>query len=130
MDQQNFCDQLNVFKDQVWHHWEKKPILLLDNAPWKERQPSEVNEPCSDKLPLVIVQDKGKETEEATTSETATYCSEKLEPSLDIPSSSLVMQTLEELKKENAVIKEILDKQDDTCKEIKGMLGKQEESNT
>ena len=49
---------------------------------------------------------------------------------MDIPSSSLVMQTLEELKKENAVIKERLDKQDDTCKEIKGMLGKQEESNT
>ena len=50
--------------------------------------------------------------------------------SADIPSSSLVLQTLEELKKENVVFKERLDKQDDTCKEIKGMLGKQEESNS
>ena len=62
MDQQNFCDQLNVFKDQVLSHWEKKPILQLDNSPWKEYHPSEVNEPCSDKLPLVIVEDKGKKT--------------------------------------------------------------------
>ena len=41
-----------------------------------------------------------------------------------------MLQTLEELKKGNVMFKERLDKQDDTCKEIKGMLGKQEESNT
>ncbi|CAI8591911.1 unnamed protein product [Vicia faba] len=100
MAQQNFCDQLNIFKDQVLRHWEKKPILLLDNAPWEDPQPSEVDKPCSDNLPLVIVQDKGKETEEATESESAAAYFEKVAPSGDIPSSSLVMQTLEELKKE------------------------------
>ena len=40
------------------------------------------------------------------------------------------MQTLEELKKENALIHARLDKQEDTNKEIKSSLGKQEESNT
>ena len=34
--QQNFCDQLNAFKDQVLSHWERKSILQLDNASWKE----------------------------------------------------------------------------------------------
>ena len=103
---------------------------MLDNAPWEDHQPSEVDEPCFDTLPLVMVQDKGKEIEEATESESTAACSEKVAPFVDIPSSSLVMQTLEEFKKENSVIKERLDKQDDTCKEIKEMMGKQEESNT
>ena len=54
------------------------------------------------------------------------------------------MQTLEELKKENALIharldkkedttkdiRDILDKQEDTKKEIKDILGKKEESST
>ena len=50
-------------------------------------------------------------------------------PSAEIPSSSLVLQTLEDQKKENVVFKERLNKQDETCNEIKGILGKQEESN-
>ena len=33
LTQQNFSDQLKAFKDQVLSHWEKKSILLLDNAP-------------------------------------------------------------------------------------------------
>ena len=36
---------------------------------------------------------------------------------------------MDELKKENATVKERLNKQDETNKEIKGMLGKQEKSN-
>ena len=73
---------------------------------------------------MVRFQDKGKEVEEAPELELAAACSKKMVSSADIPSSSLVLQTLEELKKENVVFKERLDKQDDTCKEIKGMLGK------
>ena len=40
-----------------------------------------------------------------------------------------MLKTLDELKKENEVLRERLDKHDETNKEIKGMLGKQEESN-
>ena len=46
-------------------HWDKKSILLLDNAPRKEHQPLEVNEPCSDSHPLTIIQEKENVTEEA-----------------------------------------------------------------
>ena len=49
--------------------------------------------------------------------------------SSETTSSSLVLKTLEELKKEIVVFKERLNKQDEACIEIKGMLGKQEESN-
>ena len=130
MAQQNFSDQLKAFKDQVLSHWEKKSILLLDNAPWKAHQPSEFIEPCSDSLPLAIIQEKEKATEEATKSENAAKCSERLASSEDTPAPSLVMQTLEELKKENSIINGRLDKKEDTSKEIKEMLGKQEESST
>ena len=65
MAQQNFSDQLKAFKDQVLSHWEKKSILWLDNASWKEHQPSKVNEPCSDSHPLVVIQEKEKASEEA-----------------------------------------------------------------
>ena len=99
----------------------------MDNVPWEDHQPTEYNEPSSDPLPLVRFQDKGKEFKEAPESESATTCSENVVPSVDIPSSSLVLQTLEELKKENTVFKERLDKKDDKCKEIKGMSGKLED---
>ena len=46
--QQKFSEQLKAFKDQVLSHWDKKEILLLKNAPWKEHHPSDVTEPDSD----------------------------------------------------------------------------------
>ena len=83
-------------------------------------------------------------TEEVVQSKEAAECSERHATPEDTPASSLVMQTLEELKKENALIharldkqedtnkeiRDILDKQEDTTKEIKDILGKQEESST
>ena len=71
MAQQNFSDQLKAFKDQVLSHWEKKSILLLDNAPWKEHHPSEVIQPHSDSLQVVVIQEKEKQTEEGIESENA-----------------------------------------------------------
>ena len=44
--------------------------------------------------------------------------------------SSLVLDTLNELKKENEAIHERLDKQDETNKEIRTWMTKQEESST
>ena len=66
--QQNFYNHLNIFKDQVLRHWEKKPLLLLKNAPWEDHQPSKCDEPSSDPLPQIMFQDKGKEVEETTES--------------------------------------------------------------
>ena len=63
-----------------------------------------------------MFQDKGKKVKEAHASESAAVCSEKVVPSAEITSSSIVLQTLEELKKENVVFKERLNKQDETCK--------------
>ena len=68
--------------------------------------------------------------EEMVHSEQAAECSEQRPTPEETPAPSLVIQTLEELKKENALIHVRLDKQEDTNKEIKRILGKQEESNT
>ena len=76
-----------------------------------------------------MLQDKVKAVEETPKQESAAVRTENIVSSAETASSSLVLKTLEELKKENVVFKERLDKQDETSKEIKGMLGKQEESN-
>ena len=68
--------------------------------------------------------------EEMVHSEQTAECSEQRLTPEETPTPSLVMQTLEELKKENALIHARLDKPEDTNKEIKSILGKQEESNT
>ena len=76
-----------------------------------------------------MFQDKGKKDVEAPELESVAVCSKKVVPYAEISSSYIVLETLEDLKKENDVFKERLNKQDETCNEIKGMLGKQEELN-
>ena len=68
--------------------------------------------------------------EEMVHSEQAAECSDQRPTPEETPTPSSVMQTLEELKKENSLIHARLDKQEDTNKEIKSILGKQEESNS
>ena len=128
MAQQNFSDQLKAFKDQVLSHWDKKEILLLENAPLKEHQPSESTEPGSDSHPLTTAPEKEIATKEVVESEDTAEYYEQHATSEDTPATSLVMQTLEELKKENALIHARLDKQEDTNKEIRDILDKQEDS--
>ena len=125
--QQNFSDQLRAFKDQVLSQWDKKEILLLDNAPWKEHQPLEATEPDFDSHPLTTAPEKVIATKEVVQLEEAVECSERHATPEDTPASSLVMQTMEKLKKENALIHARLDKQEDTNKEIKDILDKQED---
>ena len=67
--QQNFCDHLDIFKDQVMRCWEKNPLLLLENVPWEDDQPTKCGEPSYDPLPLIMFQDKGKEVEKSPESE-------------------------------------------------------------
>ena len=69
MAQQNFSDQLKAFQDQVLSQWYRKEILPLDNAPWKENQPSEVTEPDSDSHPLTTAPENMIATEEVVQSE-------------------------------------------------------------
>ena len=116
MAQQNFNDQLKALKDQVLSHWDKKEILLLENAPWKEHQPSKAIELCSNSHPLTTAPEKEIATKEVVQLEEAAECSERHATPEDTPASSLVMQTLEELKKENALIHARLDKKEDTKK--------------
>ena len=126
--QQNFNDQLKAFQDQVLSQWCKKEILPLDNAPWKEHHASEVAEPESKSFSLTTAPEDMIVEEEVVQSEEAAEYSEQHATPEETPSSSLVMQTLEELKKESALIHARLDKQEDTNKEIKGILDTQEDT--
>ena len=75
--QQNFCDHLKIFKDQVLRHWLKKPILLLDNTSWEASQESKCNKPSPkpQPLPLVVFKDKCKSVEESPEKESAAVTS-------------------------------------------------------
>ena len=121
---------LKVFEDQVLSQLLKKDIHSLDNAPWKKHHPSNVDELESKSLSLTTAPEDIITAEDMVHSEEAAKCSEQHPTPEETPASSLVMQTLEELKKENALIHARLDKQEDTNKEIKSIWGKQEESNT
>ena len=76
-----------------------------------------------------MLQDKDNTAEESPVPESAAVSFENAVSSGEIALYSLVLKTLEELKKENVMFKERLNKHDETSKEIKGMLWKQEESN-
>ena len=128
--QQNFSDLLKVFDDQVLSHPLKKDILPLDNAPWSEHRPSDEVQPESESLSLTAAPEYMITTEEMVHSKQVAECSEQRPTPEETPAPSLVMQTLEELKRANVVIHERLDKQEDTNKEIKSILSKQEETNT
>lgn len=77
---------------------------------------------------MVVFEDKGKSVAKNLEKESAVVVSEIQIPFVEIAPPSLVLQTLDELERENEVIRVRLDKEDETNKEIKGMLGKQEES--
>ena len=65
---------------------------------------------------MVFYQDKGNSVEESSMN----VIVEETAP------TSLMLKTLDELKKENEVVRERLDKQYETKKQIKEMLNKQE----
>ena len=90
MAQQNFSDQLKAFKDQVLSHWDKKEILLLENAPWKEHQHSEATEPGLDSHPLTTAPEKEIATEEVVESEEAAECYERRATYEETPATYLV----------------------------------------
>lgn len=114
--------------------WKKQPILLLDNSPWKP--PSEHGNISDDEvdnnLAIVPFQQSSETFVEGTSAEVRSSKDIKGKAPSDSAatsaSTSLVLETLNELKKENEAVRERLDKQDETNNEIKNWMVKQEES--
>lgn len=117
--QVSLSEFLNVIQKEV----SKQTILLLGNAPWQSssahsddvvanafamipRQPS----------PVISIEEQSVEEINSKKHYGKAPSVQPIEMDTDFASSSLVLQTLTELKKENTTVRERLDKEDETNK--------------
>ena len=140
---EKFTECLNGLKKAAYSIWNEKPLLQLGNAPWKppadpmdisDDESSEVVDPNSVALVLYrppLFRPRGTRKKVPTlmidldTLFLSVFCprsassTSKVVSTEDDASTSVVLEILKELKQENEALRERLDTQDETNKEIK-----------
>ena len=150
---QKSAEYLSRFKTEALDLWAKKPVLQLDNKPSSDLMDISDDESsdseAADSNPLALVLAKSLPfraeakvkkapklmipldslvssfaAESSRNASSVTIVSSVAETA----TTSVVLETLKELKKDNELVQERLDKQDETIKEMKTWMKKQDES--